>query len=183
MVSGEEMQGLENFGRRLFGKAGDQTLKSMSPLVARINDLEAEFSRLPEVGLQERTQVLKRRVLAGEPLDQLLPETFANCREALRHSLGLRAFDVQLAGGIVLHQGKIAEMATGEGKTLVAVFAAYLNSLAGKGVHVATTNEYLAKRDAEWMGKAYAVLGVSSGLVWGNRFLTTLERHGQASQL
>ena len=166
MTIGEEMQGLAKFGRRLFGTAGDKTLKSVRPLVAGINDLEPEFQSLPNAGLQEKTHIFKRRVQHGEQLDRLLPEAFANCREALRRSLGLRAFDVQLTGGILLHQGKIAEMATGEGKTLVAVFAAYLNSLADKGVHVVTVNDYLARRDAEWMGKAYAALGVSSSLVY-----------------
>ena len=169
MASEKEMQGLANFRRRLFGTVSDKALESVRPLVDRINHLEAEFLRLPDVGLQERTQVLKGRALGGEPLDQLLPEAFANCREALRRSLGLRAFDVQLAGGVVLHQGKIAEMATGEGKTLVAVLAAYLNSLTGKGVHVATVNEYLAKRDAEWMGKTYVALGVTSSRVYSGQ--------------
>ncbi len=160
------MRGFAKFGRRLFGMTGDKTLESIGPLVARINDLETEFQNLPDVALQEKTHFLKNRVQDGMKLEQLLPEAFANCREALRRILGLRAFDVQLMGGIVLHQGKIAEMATGEGKTLVAVLAAYLNSLAGKGVHVATINDYLAKRDAEWMGKAYSALGVTSSLVF-----------------
>jgi preprotein translocase subunit SecA len=129
------------------------------PLIARINALEPEFQALTDDGLKERTAALKARVAAGESLDAVLPEAFANCREGARRALGLRAFDVQLKGGIFLHQGNIAEMKTGEGKTLVATFPAYLNALTGKGVHVVTVNDYLAKRDAEWMGKVYAALG------------------------
>jgi preprotein translocase subunit SecA len=102
----------------------------------------------------------------GESLDDLLPEAFANCREAARRALGLRAFDVQLMGGIFLHQGNIAEMKTGEGKTLVATFPAYLNALTGKGVHIVTVNDYLAKRDAEWMGKVFAALGMKTGVIY-----------------
>lgn len=150
----------------MFGPAGDKAFKSIRPLIARINDLEAEFQRLTDPGLQAKTVALRSQVGSGAELDALLPEAFANCREAVRRILGLRAFDVQLIGGVILHQGEIAEMATGEGKTLVAVFAAYLNSLTGKGVHVATMNDYLAKRDAEWMGRAYAALGITCGLVF-----------------
>ncbi|MGB9142939.1 MAG: preprotein translocase subunit SecA [Aestuariivirga sp.] len=159
------MLSLARLGRRLFGAVGDKKLASIRSLVARINELEAGFHARSDAGLQETTHILKSRAQGGEQLDQLLPEAFANCREALARTLGLRAFDVQLMGGIILHQGNIAEMATGEGKTVVAVFAAYLNSLNGKGMHVATINEYLARRDAEWMGKAYAALGVTTGLI------------------
>ena len=109
---------------------------------------------------------MRDRHAAGESLDDLLPEAFANCREAGRRALGLRAFDVQLMGGIFLHQGNIAEMKTGEGKTLVATFPAYLNALTGKGVHIVTVNDYLARRDAEWMGKVYAALGMTTGVIY-----------------
>lgn len=160
------MRSLAKLGKRLFAQAGGSDLKSKRPLVTRINELEAEFLSLPDADLQAKTRDFRSKLESGATLDELLPEAFANCREALRRTLGLRAFDVQLLGGIVLHQGQIAEMATGEGKTLVAVFAAYLNSLNGRGVHVATMNEYLAKRDAEWMGKVYAALGVTCGLVF-----------------
>lgn len=160
------MPSFANLGRKLFGGLGDRSVKSVRPIIARINGLEPEFQSLSDEGLRERTAVLRRRAQDGEKLEALLPEAFANCREALHRTLGLRAFDVQLMGGIFLHRGNIAEMATGEGKTLVAVFPAYLNALAGKGVHIATVNDYLAKRDSEWMGKAYAILGVTSGLAY-----------------
>ncbi len=160
------MRGLAKFGSRLLGTAREDALESLRPLIAQINALEAEFRGLPDSALKAKTLALKSQVTGGAELDQLLPEAFANCREAVRRALSLTPFDVQLMGGIILHQGKIAEMATGEGKTLVAVFAAYLNALTGKGVHVATMNDYLARRDAEWMGKAYAALGVSCGLVF-----------------
>ncbi len=159
------MPGLATLGRKLFDRLSGNSVKSIRPIVAKINGLEPEFQLLSDEGLRERTATLRRRAQDGQPLEALLPEAFANCREALRRSLGLRAFDVQLMGGIFLHRGNIAEMATGEGKTLVAVFPAYLNALAGKGVHIGTVNDSLAKRDAEWMGKAYAALGVTSGLV------------------
>jgi preprotein translocase subunit SecA len=159
------MPSLANLGRKLFGGLNDRSVKSVRPIIAKINGLEPEFQSLSDEGLRERTAILKKRAQVGEKLETLLPEAFANCREALHRTLGLRAFDVQLMGGIFLHKGNIVEMATGEGKTLVAVFPAYLNALAGKGVHVVTVNDYLAKRDAEWMGKAYAALGVTSGLV------------------
>jgi preprotein translocase subunit SecA len=160
------MPGLAILGRKLFGRLSGNSVKSIRPIVAKINDLEPEFRSLSDEGLRERTATLRARAQGGQQLEALLPEAFANCREALRRTLGLRAFDVQLMGGIFLHRGNIAEMATGEGKTLVAVFPAYLNALAGKGVHIGTVNDYLAKRDAEWMGKAYAALGVTSGLVY-----------------
>ena len=165
IYDGEKMPGLATLGRKLFDRLSGNSVKSIRPIVAKINGLEPEFRVLSDEGLRERTAVLRRQAQDGQELDALLPEAFANCREALRRTLGLRAFDVQLMGGIFLHRGNIAEMATGEGKTLVAVFPAYLNALAGKGVHIGTVNDYLAKRDAEWMGKAYAALGVTSGLV------------------
>jgi preprotein translocase subunit SecA len=129
--------------------------------------LEPQFAALSDDAIIEKTHEFQQRVqMGGEALDAILPEAFANCREAARRALGLRAFDVQLMGGIFLHQGNIAEMRTGEGKTLVATFPAYLNALAGKGVHVVTVNEYLAKRDAEWMSKVFTQLGMTTGVVF-----------------
>ena len=159
------MLGLGTVGRKIFGTANDRKVKAIRPLVARINELEPEFQALDDAGLIARTEALKARHADGESLDDLLPEAFANCREAARRALGLRAFDVQLIGGIFLHRGNIAEMKTGEGKTLVATFPAYLNALTGRGVHVVTVNDYLARRDAGWMGKVYAKLGMSVGVV------------------
>ncbi len=161
------MLGLGSLARKVFGTPNDRKVKSVRPLVAQINALEPEFAALSDDGLKAKTEEFKKRVQeGGESLDDLLPEAFANCREAARRALGLRAFDVQLKGGIFMHQGNIAEMKTGEGKTLVATFPAYLNALAGKGVHVVTVNDYLAKRDAEWMGKVYAALGLTTGVVY-----------------
>ncbi|MDP5307293.1 preprotein translocase subunit SecA [Paracoccus spongiarum] len=159
------MLGIGTMAKKVFGTPNDRKVKSTRPLVARINALEPGFQALPDQGLIDRTQQLRQRIEAGESLDAILPEAFANCREAARRALGLRAFDVQLMGGVFLHQGNIAEMKTGEGKTLVATFPAYLNALAGKGVHVVTVNDYLARRDAEWMSKVYAALGMSCGVV------------------
>ena len=160
------MLGLGSIARKVFGSPNDRKVKSVRPLVAKINALEPEFQALSDEGLKEKTEELAKRAQSGESLDALLPEAFANCREAARRALGLRAFDTQLKGGVFLHQGNIAEMKTGEGKTLVATFPAYLNALAGKGVHVVTVNDYLAKRDAEWMGKVYAALGLTTGVVY-----------------
>ena len=160
------MLGLGTLARKVFGTPNDRKVKSVRPLVARINALEPEFQALSDEGIKDRTEALAKRAQAGESLDALLPEAFANCREAARRALGLRAFDVQLKGGIFLHQGNIAEMKTGEGKTLGAPFPAYLNALAGKGVHIVTVNDYLAKRDAEWMGKVYGALGLTVGVVY-----------------
>jgi preprotein translocase subunit SecA len=161
------MLGLGTLAKKVFGTPNDRKVKSVRPLVAKINALEPEFAALTDEGIVERTRALQARVQeGGESLDAILPEAFANCREAARRALGLRAFDVQLMGGIFLHQGNIAEMRTGEGKTLVATFPAYLNALTGKGVHVVTVNDYLAKRDAEWMGKVYAQLGLTTGVVY-----------------
>ncbi|EEW24976.1 preprotein translocase subunit SecA [Rhodobacter ferrooxidans] len=160
------MLGLGTLMRKMFGTPNDRKVKSVRPLVAQINALEPEFKALSDEGLKAKTAEFKARIEAGETLDALLPEAFANCREAARRALGLRAFDVQLKGGIFLHEGNIAEMKTGEGKTLVATFPAYLNALAGKGVHVVTVNDYLAKRDSAWMGKVYAALGLTTGVVY-----------------
>jgi len=163
---GENMLGLATIARKVFGTANDRKVKSVRPLVAKINALEADFAALSDDGLIEKTREFQKRVQEqGEELDAILPEAFANCREGAKRALGLRAFDVQLMGGIFLHQGNIAEMRTGEGKTLVATFPAYLNALTGKGVHVVTVNDYLARRDADWMGKVYAQLGMTTGVV------------------
>ncbi|ARC87237.1 preprotein translocase subunit SecA [Rhodovulum sp. MB263] len=160
------MLGIGTLTRKVFGTRNDRTVKKVRPLVARINALEPEFQALDDEGLKAKTLEFRRRFAEGETLDELLPEAFANCREGARRALGLRAFDTQLVGGIFLHRGNIAEMKTGEGKTLVATFPAYLNALTGMGVHIVTVNDYLAKRDAEWMGKVYAMLGMTTGVVY-----------------
>ena len=160
------MLGLGTVAKKVFGTPNDRKIKTTRPIVEKINALEAEFEPLSDDDLIARTADLKARAEAGESLDDLLPEAFANCREAARRSLGLRAFDVQLMGGIFLHQGNISEMKTGEGKTLVATFPAYLNALTGRGVHIVTVNDYLARRDAEWMSKVYGALGMTCGVVY-----------------
>ena len=160
------MLGIGNLAKKVFGTPNDRKVKSVRPLVAQINALEPRFQAMSDDDLIGKTRELQGRAQSGESLDRLLPEAFANCREGARRALGLRAFDTQLMGGIFLHEGNIAEMKTGEGKTLVATFPAYLNALAGKGVHVVTVNDYLAKRDAEWMGKVFAQLGMATGVVY-----------------
>ena len=159
------MLGIGTIAKKVFGTPNDRKIKATRPLVEKINALEPDFVKLSDEGLKEKTEELAKRALGGENLDDLLPEAFANCREAARRALGLRAFDTQLLGGIFLHQGNIAEQKTGEGKTLTATFAAYLNALTGKGVHVVTVNEYLAKRDAEWMSKVFSALGLTTGVI------------------
>jgi len=151
--------------RTVFGTKHERDVKRMKPVVAQINALEPEMQQLDDAGLAARTDELRKRVADGEELDDLLPEAFAVCREAACRRLGMRHFDVQLIGGMVLHQGTIAEMATGEGKTLVATLPAYLNALSGKGVHIVTVNDYLAKRDAQWMGPIYQALGLTVGVI------------------
>lgn len=160
------MLGFGTLTKKIFGTPNDRKIKATRPLVEQINALEPEFEKLSDEGLIEKTAEFKQRIEAGEDLDKLLPEAFANCREAAKRSLGLRAFDTQLMGGIFLHQGNISEMKTGEGKTLVATFPAYLNALTGRGVHIVTVNDYLAKRDAEWMSKVYGALGMTTGVVY-----------------
>jgi len=157
--------GLGTLARNLFGTPNDRKVKSARPLVEAINAREQQVKALSDQGLKDATTALRERARGGENLDALLPETFALVREAAWRALGLRAFDVQLLGGIFLHQGNIAEMKTGEGKTLVATFPATLNALAGKGVHVVTVNDYLARRDAEWMSKVFGMLGLTTGVV------------------
>ena len=151
--------------RRLFGSANDRYVKSIAPLIEEINALEPELVALDDAALRSRTQSFKDRLTQGETLDDLLVEAFATVREAAKRTLGQRHFDVQLTGGIVLHRGMISEMKTGEGKTLVATLPVYLNALTGKGVHVVTVNDYLAKRDSEWMGQIYGFLGLSVGCI------------------
>ncbi|HEY8392823.1 MAG TPA: preprotein translocase subunit SecA [Capillibacterium sp.] len=153
-----------NFLRNLWD-TNRKELNRLQPIVARINELEAEFASLTDEELRKKTPEFKARLEKGETLDDLLPEAFAAVREAAKRTLGQRHYDVQLMGGIVLHEGKIAEMKTGEGKTLAATLPAYLNALAGRGVHVVTVNDYLAKRDSEWMGQIYRFLGLSVGVI------------------
>ncbi len=160
------MLGLNTLAKKVFGTPNDRKIKAVQSLVAKINDLEPEFQALSDEGIKEKTAEFRARLENGETLDQLLPEAFANAREASKRALGLRPFDVQLMGGIFLHQGNISEMKTGEGKTLVAVLPAYLNALTGRGVHVVTVNDYLAKRDAEWMGKVYNALDMDCGVIY-----------------
>jgi preprotein translocase subunit SecA len=150
----------------VFGSRNERLLKQLSKNVARINALEPQMQALDDAALQAKTAEYRERYAKGETLDQLLPEAFATMREAARRVLGMRHYDVQLIGGMVLHSGKIAEMRTGEGKTLVGTLPVYLNALAGKGVHVVTVNDYLARRDSAWMGKVYSWLGLSVGVVY-----------------
>jgi preprotein translocase subunit SecA len=151
--------------RKLFGSANDRVVGSLRSTVSQINALESKYQPLGDDDLRAQTVVLRNRLAAGETLDQILPDAFAVVREAAKRTLGQRHFDTQLMGGMVLHQGKIAEMKTGEGKTLVATLAVYLNALAGKGVHVVTVNDYLAQRDSAWMGQVYQFLGLSVGCI------------------
>ena len=150
---------------KIFGDYSEKEVKRIMPIVEKINGLEPEIEKLTDEELRGKTQEFKNKLEEGKTLDDILPEAFAVVREASKRVLGMRHFDVQLIGGIILHQGRIAEMKTGEGKTLVATLPVYLNALTGKGVHVVTVNEYLAKRDSEWMGKVYRFLGLSVGLV------------------
>ncbi len=154
-----------NLVAKVFGTKHDREVKKLQPLVDRINSLESEIKALSDAELKAKTPEFKERLERGESLDELLPEAFAVTREAALRALGLRPFDVQLMGGIVLHQGKIAEMKTGEGKTLVATMPVYLNALTGRGVHVVTVNDYLATRDSEWMGQVYRFLGLDVGVI------------------
>src|SRR5215813_5925498 len=159
------MLSIGTLAAKVFGSSNDRKLKSYRPRVAAINALEPEMVRLSDADLRARTEALRKQLAAGTPLDDLLVPAFATVREAAKRTLGQRHFDVQLIGGMVLHQGKISEMKTGEGKTLVATLPVYLNALTGKGVHVVTVNDYLAKRDAEWMGRIYKFLGLTVGCI------------------
>ncbi len=162
------MLGIGTITKKVFGTPNDRKIKATRPLVEKVNALEPEFETLSDEGLIEKTQDLRQRALGGESLDDLLPEAFANCREAARRTLGLRAFDSQVMAAIFLHQGNISEQKTGEGKTLTATLAAYLNALTGKGVHIVTVNEYLVQRDAGWMGKVFGALGLTTGAAVSN---------------
>lgn len=156
---------MANFLTKLFGSHSSHELKKINPIADRVDALEEQYKKLSDAELRAKTDEFRTRYQNGETLDQLLPEAFATCREAAWRVLGMRHYRVQIIGGIVLHQGRIAEMKTGEGKTLVATLPAYLNAIAGKGVHIVTVNDYLAKRDSEWMGKVYRFLGLTVGLV------------------
>src|SRR3569833_1748278 len=153
-----------SFQTQTFGSRNQRLIKQYQKTVRDINALEPAMEKLSDVQLQAKTPEFKERLAKGETLDAILPEAFAVCREASKRVLKMRNFDVQMIGGMVLHQGKIAEMGTGEGKTLMATLASYLNSLAGEGVHIVTVNDYLAQRDAEWIGRLYGWLGLSTGI-------------------
>ena len=148
----------------IFGSRNDRLLKQYRQVVVQINALESQFESLDDVALRAKTDEFRARFTAGESLDALLPEAFATVREGGKRTLKMRHFDVQLIGGMTLHNGKIAEMRTGEGKTLMATLPVYLNAIAGKGVHLVTVNDYLARRDAEWMGRLYTFLGLTVGV-------------------
>ena len=151
---------LGKIAKTIFGSANERFVKKQNKIVQKINSLEPEMSALSDEELKAKTDEFRTRIKEGETLDDLLPEAFAVVREAAKRTLGQRHYDVQLIGGIVLHNGMIAEMKTGEGKTLVETLPAYLNALEGKGVHIVTVNDYLAKRDAEWMGQVFRFLAV-----------------------
>src|SRR6266852_4166131 len=151
--------------RKLFGSSNERRIKSYLPRVEQINALEKELEALSDEALRARTETFKKQVADGTSLDDMLVPAFATVREAAKRTIGQRHFDVQLIGGMVLHEGRISEMKTGEGKTLVATLPVYLNALAGRGVHVVTVNDYLAKRDAEWMGQIYNFLGLKVGVI------------------
>src|SRR2546425_5690082 len=155
---------ISNILTKIFGSRNERLLKQYAQVVERINALEPEIAALSDESLKAKTAVFKQRVADGEEVDDVLPEAFAVVREAGKRTLNMRHFDMQLVGGIALHNGKIAEMRTGEGKTLVATLPAYLNALTGNGVHIVTVNDYLAQRDADWMGRIYRFLGMSVGV-------------------
>jgi preprotein translocase subunit SecA len=154
--------------KSIFGSANDRYVRGLGKYVDAVNGFEPTISAMTDDELRGQTDVFRRRLAEGTKLDDLLPEAFATVREAARRTLGQRHYDVQLIGGIALHRGEIAEMKTGEGKTLVATLATYLNALPGKGVHVVTVNDYLARRDADWMGQIYRFLGLTVGVIVPN---------------
>src|SRR6188474_1202447 len=156
---------LDTLLAKVVGTQNDRELKRLRPIVAEVNAFESAIKALSDEQLRAKTAEFRQRLGNGETLDDLLPESFAVVREAGRRVLNMRHFDVQLIGGAVLHQGRISEMKTGEGKTLVATLPSYLNALEGKGVHVVTVNDYLARRDAEWMGRIYRFLGLTVGII------------------
>ena len=165
---------IAGLAKSIFGSANDRYVRGLGKYVDAINGLEPAISALSDDELRTQTDLFRQRLADGEKLDALLPEAFATVREAAIRTLGQRHYDVQLIGGIALHRGEIAEMKTGEGKTLVATLAVYLNALEGKGVHVVTVNDYLARRDADWMGQIYRFLGMGVGVIVPN--LTDEER-------
>ena len=156
---------LQSIAQRLFGSANDREVKRLQGIVNEINSMEADIEKLTDEQLKSRTDHFRQLYSDGETLDNLIVDTFATVREAAKRTLGQRHYDVQLLGGMVLHQGKISEMRTGEGKTLVATLPVYLNAITGNGVHVVTVNDYLATRDANWMGEIYTFLGLSVGCI------------------
>jgi preprotein translocase subunit SecA len=160
-----EVKYMNSLMAALFGNYSKRELKRIRPLCNAVLDLEDKYREMTDEELKAQTPALKERLANGASLEDILPDAFAVCREASDRVLGMRHFPVQILGGIVLHQGRIAEMKTGEGKTLVATLPAYLNGLTGKGVHIVTVNDYLARRDSEWMGKIYRFLGLSVGLI------------------
>ena len=157
--------GIKGVIEKVIGTYSDRELKKIRPIVEQVLAQEPVMEKKTDKELRAMTDIFKERLAKGETLDDILPEAFAVCREASWRVLGMKHFPVQVVGGVVLHQGRIAEMKTGEGKTLVATLPAYLNALSGKGVHIVTVNDYLAKRDSEWMGKLYSFLGLTVGLV------------------
>src|SRR3972149_5704422 len=159
------MAGMANFLTKIFSGSDSSFLNKVKPTISKINFLEGEFEKLSLEDFPKKTSLLQERLKNGETLDDILPEAFAAAREAAKRTLGQRHYDVQLIGGIVLHERKIAEMKTGEGKTLVATLPVYLNALTGRGVHVVTVNDYLSRRDAVWMGQIYNLLGLSVGVI------------------
>jgi preprotein translocase subunit SecA len=170
------------FFRRLFGSRNQRLLKSYSRWVEESNALEPAIQALNDEQLRAKTEEFRKRLTEGATLVDVLPEAFACVREAARRTLGMRHFDVQLIGGIALHEGKIAEMRTGEGKTLVATLPAYLNALNGKGVHIVTVNEYLAQRDADWMGPVYRFLGLTVGVIKNAQSAPTMNSASTTSE-
>ena len=158
-------ESISTFAKRFFGDANDRELKKLQPLVDQINALESKFEAYTDEQLAGQTDHFRERLAKGETLDEILSEAFATVRETAKRTLGMRHYDCQMIGGIVLHQGKIAEMKTGEGKTLVGTLPVYLNAIEGKGAHVVTVNDYLAKRDAEWMQPVYNFLGLEVGVI------------------
>ena len=158
---------LNFLSKKFFGSSNDRLLKKIFPLVQQTNDLEEKYQKLTDDDLIKKTHEFKELLKKGMKTDDLLPDAFANVREAAKRSLGQRHYDVQIIGGIVLHKGMIAEMKTGEGKTLVSTLSAYLNSVAGNSVHIVTVNDYLAKRDCEWMGAVFTKLGLETGFIAG----------------
>ena len=163
------MSKVQHVFEKVFGSQNDKTLKQLLPEVAKINNLEEEFKKLSDKELQAKTEEFKKRLEKGETLDDILSEAYATVRETAVRILGMRHYDVQLMGGIALHRSMIAEMRTGEGKTLTATLPVYLNALEGKGVHLITVNDYLASRDAAWMGQIYEFLGLTVGIIQHQR--------------